>query len=103
MPKLTQAHVDNLKKLLRASAGQWGRDPCHSNFNNGICWALRNQITDPHFSSYQQINELLLLAEDGWNVRCQLEPYGWANGVRASMCLLLAEWIETDFTPEETS
>ncbi|UUZ75472.1 hypothetical protein LP414_27540 [Polaromonas sp. P1(28)-13] len=74
-------------------------------FSSGVCKALdvhHEGIDTCGRDAYGEIDGLLNLTENLWleNGCCWLPGFmhGWA-GDRAFMCLLMAEWLETDFLP----
>ena len=86
----------DLAMLLRDTAALWESNPQNVRFDNGICWAVKAVIGSV---AYKIIDTLLSCLQDGWIPNGDLIPYdrrpsSWED--RATMCLLMAEWIETD-------
>lgn len=73
-------------------------------FYLGICYALQmhrhnSDTSGSYRDAYRDMDELLLLCEEGWQNGGELPGLRYRSGdwgQRAMMCLFMAEFIETD-------
>ena len=94
--------ASDLAEGLRELYCVWEQDyeRAQPHFTSGICLALNElRLVNPNLA-YDGTNEILGQCENDWAEYGQtyLEDYSsyWANGARATMCLFMAEWIESE-------
>ena len=101
---ITKEIARKMAKSLRIVYEQWEIDPYQNIFVNGICYAVHEMpgfIAYGHGSNYKVVSSLLCEVQEGFNTYLDRQTGGnWTD--RATMCLLMAEWLETEILGRQT-